>query len=226
MKKYSLEYYTHLADLYSKEYTEFCLENVIYKETRNTISKENKYLEERWLPIPGYEGLYEVSDFGRVRSLDRKTPHPRARSGYYVRKGKIMKQTGTAERYKKVGLYKDKVGTDYMVHQLVMLAFKGPPPEGFLVRHYNDIGTDNRLVNLRYGTQRQNVQDAIRNGRLKGRRTMTSLDDVNRIDFMLQQGIGYERIDRTYNVSFKTVENIDKGRTWARVTGRFGGKKW
>lgn len=105
-------------------------------------------LSEAWKPIPGYEGLYEVSDEGRVRSL---------------RSGKLMK--GTSQYgYRKVVLCANARQDQWQVHRLVMLAFVGPGPEGSIVRHLNDVKDDNRLANLSYGTSSDNAYDRVRNG--------------------------------------------------------------
>lgn len=112
---------------------------------------------EEWRDVPGYVGHYQVSDAGRARSLCHKWgPRPAP---------KILKQhagSGRAgHRYVQVGL------TDghRSVHVLVLLAFRGPCPEGQEACHENDDATDNRLVNLRWDTPEANRADARRNGR-------------------------------------------------------------
>lgn len=116
---------------------------------------------ERWLAIPGYEGRYEVSDLGRVRSVDRLHT---CKSGEVRRyKGKLLKLTPAKDSgYVRVALGN---GSDKpTVHTLVLRAFVGPPPEGMEGCHENDIKHDNRLVNLRWDTRLANILDKIRNG--------------------------------------------------------------
>lgn len=118
---------------------------------------------ERWKAIPGFEGYYEVSDFGRVRSLDRWVEQKRGRG--YVRKGRILKvhphpHTG----HLLVKLKPNNVVAPCRVHVLVMRAFVGPPRRGLEVCHNNGIPDDNRLSNLRYGTTRENRLDAVIHG--------------------------------------------------------------
>lgn len=118
---------------------------------------------ETWLPIPGYEGFYEVSDMGRVRGITRvmeckngttKTIYGRVLSPFPQKSGhlNIVLCRGAADQQK------------YRVHRLVMLAFEGPAPTDMLVCHWNDLPADNRLANLRYATASENKLDSVRNG--------------------------------------------------------------
>jgi len=96
---------------------------------------------EIWKDIPGYEGLYQASSFGRVKSLytgEIKKP-TLAKVGYYV-------MTLSKSKNKKV---------EY-VHLLILLAFKGPAPIGLIGDHKNNIKTDNLPSNLQYVTRRVN----------------------------------------------------------------------
>lgn len=103
-------------------------------------------VRERWLPVVGCEGLYEVSDQGRVRSL---------------RTGLVLKPDAHAT-YPRVTV---GGGRRAYVHHLVAAAFIGPRPLGFQVLHRNDVRTDNRVENLYYGTASDNMADSLRNGR-------------------------------------------------------------
>lgn len=116
---------------------------------------------ERWLPVVGFEGSYEVSDQGGVRSLDRIEEHPT-----YSRKlnGKPLKPTILSNGYLQVHLVKGGVGNKFSVHVLVMRAFVGPRPNGLQICHNDGSKTNNHLSNLRYDTNSANMQDAIRHG--------------------------------------------------------------
>ncbi|WP_353057975.1 NUMOD4 motif-containing HNH endonuclease [Propionimicrobium sp. PCR01-08-3] len=116
---------------------------------------------ELWLPVVEYEGLYEVSDLGRVRSLDRVTKQGAKKVGRVLKPHKSGHST-----HQQVHLCRDGTSKSRKVHQLVLEAFVGPRPDGCMALHYNDVKTDNRLVNLRWGTCQENRQDAIRNGLL------------------------------------------------------------
>ena len=130
---------------------------------RRTTRKSGR-MSENWKPVVGYEGLYEVSDQGRVRSLDRVVPH--ARSGVMKRKGKILKQSPiNQDGYLAIGLHRNGHQKKRMVHRLVLMAFVGPCPEGMEGCHNNGVNTDNRLENLRWDTPKENSEDIKRHGR-------------------------------------------------------------
>jgi hypothetical protein len=110
-----------------------------------------------WKPIPGWEGRYEVSDRGKVRSCSRVRTTP---SGGIARlKPKVLATTigGRAENYRRVMLMNPKKHA--YVHHLIALAFLGPRPPGCLILHRNDNGFDNRIDNIRYGCRDENELD-------------------------------------------------------------------
>lgn len=113
-----------------------------------------------WLPIPEWEGMYEVSDDGRVRSVDRRVM---TANGPRTYRGQELQCFG--KRYPRVLLSDVSNGRSEKryVHDLVMLAFVGPKPEGHCTLHFNDDGFDNRLENLRYGSYTENLLDGLRN---------------------------------------------------------------
>jgi hypothetical protein len=108
---------------------------------------------ERWLPVVGYEGLYEVGDLGHVRSLGRR----KGTQGNLVLKPWLS-------GYLRVGLSRDGKETVIFVHILVLEAFGGPRPGGQQARHGPGGKLDNRLVNLCWGTRSENQMDRVRDG--------------------------------------------------------------
>lgn len=117
-----------------------------------------------WRPVVGFEGCYEVSDHGQVRSLDR-TIVTHTKHGEVRRRlaGKIMKQhLGAA--YLEVTLSRGNEKTLARPHRLVLEAFVGPCPEGMETRHFNGNPLDNRLENLLWGTPVENASDCTRHG--------------------------------------------------------------
>lgn len=132
-----------------------------------TTPTKGKTMSERWLPVVGFEGLYEVSDLGHVRSLDRLILRPDARrtKSQFRRGAPMTRFPHSQQGHLQVHLSKDGRGRALSVHVLVLEAFVGPRPVGLCGLHANDIPTDNRLSNLRWGSISENGYDAVRNGR-------------------------------------------------------------
>lgn len=129
-------------------------------------------VDERWRPVVGFQGFYEVSSLGQVRSLDR-VEKTRNRWGEMdrVKRGKILKP-GLRGRHLTVDLRAPgRIPRHYLVHRLVLEAFVGPAPKDQpLALHWNDVPTDNRLENLRWGSVSDNAHDSVRNGTHHNRR--------------------------------------------------------
>lgn len=120
--------------------------------------------DEKWAPVPDYEGLYEVSDRGRVRSLDRIVPDSLGRDR--ALKGRVLTPLkGSKGRHLKVALSDGGKVRQHYIHRLVLEAFVGPCPEGAEACHYDDDPANNALENLRWASSSENRQDSVRNGR-------------------------------------------------------------
>jgi hypothetical protein len=122
---------------------------------------------ENWRDIPGYEGRYQVSDLGRVRSVARSVllvnrfgrPERRNYAGQILKPGPMTKQGHLS-----VALGK---GNSQCVHTLVLSTFVGERPPGFEGRHVNGDASDNRLSNLAWGSRTANNIDVTLHGRRK-----------------------------------------------------------
>ena len=108
-------------------------------------------MNEQWKPVVGYEGLYEVSSLGNVKSLAREVVGYRGST--YMTKERILKPG--LQRYPLVTLSKDSTQKSHRVHTLVAEAFLGPKPAGrdYTVDHINRDKKDNRVENLRWATR-------------------------------------------------------------------------
>lgn len=112
-----------------------------------------------WACVPGYDGFYEVSNYGDVRSLTRFVPYGRHKGATY--KGRELKQFLTCN-YLSVKLAKAGVTKTIYVHELVLLAFEGPRPDlgsRGEIRHLDGDKLNNSLINLKYGTTKENAAD-------------------------------------------------------------------
>lgn len=118
---------------------------------------------EQWLPVVGWEGYYEVSDHGRVRSVDRKSVFRDGRTMFL--KGRVLRTVATPYGHLSVGLKRNGTRKTAKVHRLVLEAFVGPAPEGMECCHNNGDAADNRLGNLRWDSSSANKWDIIKHGR-------------------------------------------------------------
>lgn len=127
-------------------------------------------LHETWRPVPGYEGRYEVSDQGRVRSLW-------AIGGNYKRRRQtplILKSPANAHGYKTVNL-RGTVNRPHEVHRLVCLAFHGPPPTPrHTAAHRDGLKGNCWSYNLRWATWEEQALDRRRHGTAARPRTLRS----------------------------------------------------
>lgn len=114
-----------------------------------------------WRPVAGYEGSYEVSNAGQVRSLPRQIPH--YCGGTRLLRGRTLRPV-IRDGYPQVTLYRDGTQKIRPVHQLVALAFLGQRLPGYEVLHWDGDRRNPHVTNLRYGTHTDNVRDAVRHG--------------------------------------------------------------
>ena len=160
---------------------------------------------ELWLPVVGYEGSYEVSSFGRVRSLARTVA---GRWGSQRRMGVLFALHPANKRYLKVTLQCDGVGIQYQVHSLVLEAFIGPCPEGFQADHVDFNIANNVLTNLRWISQQDN---------LRRRRSMKLTHDmVDGIRSKRAAGVPRKEVAETYGVGEAHINQVTSGRRWSK----------
>ena len=160
---------------------------------------------ETWLPCVTWEGIYEVSDWARVRGLDR------INCAGHRRRGQILTQTLLPNGYYVVSLSDGPRRKKRAVHRLVAEAFLGPCPEGTEVRHGPAGKADNKPGNLCYGPHIANVEDRVGEG--------TGLIKLNRIkaaEIRRRVNAGESRplIAAEFEISVPTVCQIMNGQRW------------
>lgn len=160
-------------------------------------------MHEKWKPVPGYEGLYEVSDRGNVRTTKRQGSA-----------GGLLSLNLQKNGYLKVGLY-NKARKAFSVHRLVLDAFVGPCPDGMLCCHGNGDRTNNNLSNLRWGTRKDNFIDSLIHGTAAfGERNGASKlksGDLVKIKALRSSGLLQREIATTFGLSQQHVSALLSG---------------
>ena len=118
---------------------------------------------EEWKDIPNFEGLYQVSNLGRVKSLERFRKG--ANGSLVLVKEKILKPVISHNGYYIVCLHKQSIQKSYYIHRLVFEAFNGQIPEGYEINHLDERPVNNALSNLSLVTHRENLNYGTRNER-------------------------------------------------------------
>ena len=162
---------------------------------------------ERWLPVVGFESRYAVSSHGRVWS--------------WFRGGRHLKLCENGSGYHSVALGH---GNSRCVHRLVLKAFVGPPPAGYMGCHNDGVSTNNRVDNLRWDTRKSNAEDRVRHGGypcgVQHRDAKLTEADVVDICRRLDLGESQRAIGKDYPVCHTTIGDIKTGKRWSRFTGR------
>lgn len=178
------------------------------------------YDNEIWKDIPGYEGLYQVSDMGRVRSLDRAVAQKKTgkkNSGKVNRRiGCILKQTPPHKGYVSVILSKDGKRKRCEVHYLVARTFLGPIPSKHHTHHQDGDSLNNCLKNLVYLSASYHGHITHR-GENAHKARLTEIQ-VREVREMLAKGYTQKRIAQQYGVARSTIGEIKRGASWEWLT--------
>lgn len=119
---------------------------------------------EIWKDVVGYEGFYEVSNYGRIKSLSKKAKN---KNGYRITKEKIMKNVLKNNGYSAITLYKNKKSKTYLIHRLVAQAFINNPHDYPCINHKDENKLNNRIDNLEWCTPKYNNNYGLHNEKMK-----------------------------------------------------------
>jgi hypothetical protein len=170
---------------------------------------------EQWKDVPGYAGLYQVSDQGRVRALVKRNTKFRS----------ILRPSARPDGYLNVGLY----GTDgrtksFLVHRLVLTAFRGEAPAGMQGAHLSGIRSDNRLANLVWATVKENHGHKKLHGTagVGEKNAAAKLDEatvlaIRREYVPRSKTRGAMALGKKYGTSFQNVWSIATGKNWSHL---------
>ena len=175
---------------------------------------------ETWRDVVEYEGFYQVSNAGRVRSRDRVVDGPRVQQGIM---GKVLRP-GIANGYVKVVLCQNAIKKTCFIHRLVATAFLGRCPDGSQVIHIDGVKLNNRLPNLAYATRSEITLNAYRNGLIVARlgvdnpRAKLTESDVLAIrETYAAGGVTMQKLAEKYRVSHVNISLIILRKTWAHL---------
>jgi len=165
---------------------------------------------ESWKEVVGYEGWYEISDLGRTKRI-------KAATNTYA--GRILKPGLDGDGYHKVSLSKAGDIRSVKVHKMVITAFIGPRPEGKQINHIDGDKSNNRLDNLEYVTQSENMLHAYKIG-LESQRgeknnySKLTEENVHEIRRLVGEE-SQKSMAKRFGVAQETINGVVKGRNWA-----------
>ena len=175
---------------------------------------------EEWRPVVGFEGMYEVSSFGRVKSLNRMVPNPGNGIRNHPVSGRII-APWKKSKYPTVHLSRDGVITFTYVHHLVAEAFLGPRQANMQVAHNDGVPRNCSVWNLRYDTQSGNEADKLRHGTHnrgdKSHYAKLTWDQVSEIRMMAKSGVYQTKIGAMFGVRNTTVWHIVHNKSWKEI---------
>lgn len=183
-----------------------------------------------WRDIPGYEGYYQASTLGDIRSIDRIVEFSNKRT-QYIKGGIVPQYKHNNDRglpYLNTHLCRDGETKTFLVHQLILLTFVGPCPEGMQIRHFPDQNpSNNKLENLRYSTPSENNMDKIVHGTMIHGSNIASsklseddvLTIVRRYNNSSKSRGKKTDLARDYGVTPTVIGGILNGTRWGWLTG-------
>ncbi|MDE2217238.1 MAG: NUMOD4 motif-containing HNH endonuclease, partial [Planctomycetota bacterium] len=176
---------------------------------------------ENWVPAKGFEWLYLVSDYGRVKSL-----RTLVEIAPWQLEPKLLSQYVHSDGYIKYTFIKDSKKYYMLAHRLVAENYLTNTENYPVVNHKDGNKTNCHVSNLEWCSQADNIHHAYLTGLKEGTKgelnhlSVLSSDQVLSIDYMLKQGIPYSEIAYEFNISPITVSDIKRGKSWSWLTNR------
>lgn len=173
---------------------------------------------EVWKDVVGYEGLYAVSNKGRIKSLKRTVHHPI--NGKSNLSERLRTTNPSKDGYCHISLNKESIISSLTVHRIVAKAFIPNPQNKPQINHINGVRNDNRVENLEWVTGSENVRHAFKNGLVPtGEQHKSSKLTEEQVLKIRKKGKYKTRtqIAREYNVSFSCIDKIMKNKTWKHI---------
>ncbi|MBH4603004.1 NUMOD4 motif-containing HNH endonuclease [Staphylococcus aureus] len=157
-------------------------------------------MTEVWKDVPGYEGYYQASNLGRIKSTERIVKHNCG--GPKKISGRILKGHVNKHGYLRVDLSKEGIRKSFSIHRIVAMAFLGGTD--LVVNHIDGIKTNNNINNLEYVTPQENTAHAVRTGLIKNNSRINK-DSIIK-DY--QNGSRLRELENKYNTSHHDIRKI------------------
>jgi hypothetical protein len=160
---------------------------------------------EVWMPVPNYEGLYEISNHGRFAAIRKD--------------GRFFRKLNDKTHYLSVSVKSmdGKPQKSLYIHTLVAHVFIKPRPDGLVVRHLDGNRYNNKVENLAYGTNAQNVADSVKHGIYKGSnngRSIINESGAKAIKHLSQNGVTHKMLADSFGVTVQAIYAITSNRNW------------
>lgn len=177
---------------------------------------------ERWKSIVAYQAYYEVSNHGRVRSLDRVVKYPNASDRHMS--GRILTHRLDNYGYPVVNLSVERDHKTFKIHRLVLTAFVGDPEDESVCMHLDNNPENNSLDNLRWGTSADNNRQCIEDGRgnrasgeCHGRAKLTEKQVLEIRKLYFVGGITQRKLGMIFAVSRRSIGDIVNRKNWRHI---------
>lgn len=170
-----------------------------------------------WAPVPGYEGIYEVSSAGEVRSVNRVVPGTRSGKATWIRvSGRTMKLRTGDDGYVRVRLNRDNTGRGFLVHRLVALAHVKNPDDKPQAAHKDGDRSNNKASNIVWATQSENEQHKRAHGTDRGgaRHPLARLSQAQVAEVRASPRERLGELAKELGVTRAHVNSVRSGRRW------------